>query len=240
MTKSRPVKPGDCTMAQKRCYGQEMRLRPDRDVVHACWYALGYVLGKDTFDIQLHDAIVEPNHDHEVATDPNAQRPAFLGEFHSLVARAVNSIFGDTDSLWSGSRHSAPVLQDPEKIFDRCVYCLANPVKDGLVRRAQDWPGLTTYDLEYGVPKVIKKPAFFFSDAMPDEVSVTLTRPPGVHPELSDVQLRQRIRAAVKGYEYETRERLLEEGRTVMGVTKLLRQSRTSTPYRREEQDYPG
>jgi len=78
-------------MAQKRCYGQQFRLRPDPMVVQICWYALAYVLSKEKYAIELHEAIISSNHDHINTHDPEAQRPAFLQEFHSLVARAVNA-----------------------------------------------------------------------------------------------------------------------------------------------------
>jgi len=102
------------------------------------------------------------------------------------------------------------------------------------VRHARDWPGLTTYHLEYGVPKVIKKPDVFFSDDMPDELTITLKRPEDVRPDLSDRELRRHIRAEVKKLEYEARDKLRAEGRTFMGVGRILRQPRHNSPKRRD------
>jgi hypothetical protein len=143
-------------MAQKQCYGQQYRLRPDRLVRQIILYALGYAAG--LYEILLHDFIVVSNHDHVVATDPYRNRPKFIGLYHALVARAVNSLYGDVDSLWSRRRHSAPRLLDEDSIFRRCVYTLLNPVKALAVRYAWDWGGVTSWGLEYDVPIVIKPP----------------------------------------------------------------------------------
>ena len=232
VTRPRPVYPGDCTMAQKQCYGQQFRLRPDRDVVQAIEYALGYTAGK--YDIELHEFLVMSNHDHIASTDPAGVRPKFIGLFHSLVARAINSRFGDIDALWSTRRHSAPRLLESEDVFAKCVYTLLNPVQAGLVRYAWDWQGVSSYRLEYDKPIVIKKPDFFFSESMPDEVTLVLRRPKDLEPDLDSRQLRAKIRAAVKVEQGKIAAETRNSGRTFMGMGRVLRQPRHATPYTRD------
>jgi putative transposase len=232
MTQPRPVYPGDRTMAQKQCYGQEFRLRPDRDVCQVILYVLGYTAAK--YKMELHEFVFMSNHDHIVTTDPHGKRPKFIGLLHSLIARAVNSRFGDVDSLWSGRRHSAPRLMREQDVYDKCLYTLLNPVAAGLVRYAWDWEGVTSFGLEYDVPRVVAKPDFFFSDKMPEQVTITLRRPKDVKPELSDRELRADIRAETKSRQGDIVAKFREEKRTVMGMKRVLRQPRRNRPAKRD------
>ena len=218
-------------MAQKQCHAQEFRLRPDREVCQVIMYVLGYTANK--YEMELHDFIFMSNHDHIVSTDPYGRRPRFIGLLHSLIARAVNTRFGDVDSLWSGRRHSAPRLIEEQDVYERCLYTLLNPVKAGLVRYAWDWEGVTSYGLAYNVPHVVRKPAFFFSDDMPDEVTITLRRPKGVKPHLSDDELRADIRAETKSRQGDIIAKVRKTG-TIMGMKRVLRQPRHATPPTRE------
>lgn len=232
VTLPRPVYPGERTMAQKQCHGQQFRLRPDRNVCQIIGYALGFAAQR--YDIELHEFVVLSNHDHIVATDPNGQRPQFIGLFHSLVARAVNCLFGEVDSLWSGRRHSAPRLLDTDDILSKCVYTLLNPVAAHLVRYAWDWQGISSYALEYDVPVVFERPDFFFSESMPKTTTVILRRPKDLRPELNARELRRQIRAEVKERQGKIAQQARREGKTFLGMQRVLRQPRTNTPYTRD------
>lgn len=218
-------------MAQKQCHAQEFRLRPDREVCQIIWYVLGYTANK--YQMELHEFVFMSNHDHIVSTDPFANRPKFIGLLHSLIARAVNHHFGESDSLWSGRRHSAPRLQQDLDVYRKCLYTLLNPVAAGLVRYAWDWMGVTSYGLEYDVPLVIAKPDFLFSDEMPDEVTITLRRPKGLKPELSDRELRADIRAETKSCQGDLVAEI-RKTRTIMGMARVLKQPRHNSPRTRE------
>ena len=219
-------------MAQKQCYGQEFRLRPDRLVRQIVLYALGYAAG--LYEMMLHEFVVLSNHDHIVATDPERNRPKFIGLYHALVARAVNSLFGDTDALWSQRRHSAPRLLGGDDLFQRCVYTLVNPVKALAVRYAWDWGGASSWGLEYDVPIVIKRPPIFFSRKMPEEVTLVLRRPEAVRPELDDRALRREIRKEVKREQGVLAAEARKAGKTFKGMARVLRLPRTNTPYHRD------
>lgn len=232
MTQPRPVYAGETTMAQKQCHGQQFRLRPDCAVRQIILYVLGYCAEK--YDMVLHEFLVMSNHDHIVATDPERNRPKFIGLYHSLVTRAVNTVFGDTDSLWSSRRHSAPRLLEGDDVFRRCVYTLLNPVKVLLVRYAWDWEGVTSWGLEYDVPTTIKRPKWLFSKDMPEEVTLVLRRPKAVRPELDDRELRQKIRAEVKRQQGDIAAEARQAGKSFVGMRRVLRQPRTNTPYTRD------
>jgi hypothetical protein len=69
VTLPRPVYAGETTMAQKQCYGQQYRLRPDRLVRQIILYALGYAA--ELYDMLLHEFIVMTDHpDYLALTSP--------------------------------------------------------------------------------------------------------------------------------------------------------------------------
>ena len=202
-------------MQQRRCLRREFRLRPDRLVVQIILYSLAYTANK--YGVVLHEFIAMANHTHVTATDPRANRPAFLQLFHSLVARAVNAAFGEWDALWSAQPYSAPRLLEPDDILRKLVYVLANPVAAGLVRYCKDWAGPTSWNMEYGVPVKIARPPVFFSDKMPEEVELVIHRPPGLRPDLDDRELRALVRERARDEERKIMGKMLEAGRTSLG-----------------------
>jgi putative transposase len=215
-------------MEQKQCYGQEARLAPTDAVVQILLYCLAYFA--DKYKIQLHEFMYMSNHEHLEFTDPLANRPLFLGSLHSLCARAINAEYGDTDALWSVKPYTAPVLQDGESRLERCYYLLLNAVAAGLVRYAWDWPGATSWGLEYGKPIVIRRPEKFFSDDMPEQVELVLTRPPDVREDLDDRQLRALIREEVRHRQGDIAAEMRQAGRTFLGVKRVLRCPRRAAP----------
>jgi hypothetical protein len=167
------------------------------------------------------------NHDHLEVTDPLGKRPKFLGEFHSLVARAVNTYFGEKESLYSAQRYSAQILPGPVDRLRKLVYILANPVAAEIVRDPREFGGVSSWAMEYDQPLTIKRPEVFFSEKMPETVELVIRRPPDVCPELSDRALRQLIR----GEALREAKRLVAEtkaaGRRFMGWERAMRTLRT-------------
>ena len=211
-------------MAQKRCIHGRFKLRPDGRLNQIYLYCLGYFAHK--YDILLHEFVVMSNHDHPLFTDPEANGPLFLQQLHGMVARAVNAMHGETDSLWSGQRVSTVRLLDNDTVLRKCTYVLLNPVGAGLVRYAWDWPGVTSWGLEYGRPLKVKRPAGFFREDMPEEVEVVIHRPDGLHPDADDAEARRRLRIHVE----ERQSRLIalkrRRGHTFMGAGRVMRQPR--------------
>lgn len=228
MTLPRPVCADDTIMATKRCIDGRMKLRPDPDTVQAYLYALGYCQKK--YGVKLHEFVVMSNHDHPVYTAPLGNGPLFIQTLHSLVARAVNCRWGEWDKLWSGQRHSAVKLPNPEDVESRCKYALLNPPRAGLVRYASDWAGPTSWHMRYGVPITVRKPDFFFSDSMPDEVTVTIERPKDLYPGLSDAEARRKLLEGARREQSEFIAEFKAKGGVFMGMKRVLRQPRERRP----------
>jgi hypothetical protein len=217
-------------MATKRCLRGEFLLRPDPETVQTYLYVLGYFQRKYT--ILLHELATLSNHDHPLYTDPKANGPLFIQQVHSLTARALNHFFGESDSFWSGQQHNALRLLEPADVERRSVYIMNNAVKAGLVRYAWDWRGASSWHMEYGVPIKVKRPDFFFSKKMPEEVEVVITRPEGLYPGLSDREARAKLREKARVAQGDLIAERRAKGRTFMGMKRVLRQPRHNTPSR--------
>jgi hypothetical protein len=196
-------------------------LRPDREVTQVIAYCLGYCAHK--YEIDLNEFEVLSNHDHILDTDPFGRRPAFLQLFHSLVARCLNCHFNEGDAVFSAQRYSAPVLLDGESVFQHCVYVLNNAVDAEVVRYPWEWEGLSSWSMEYDKPVMIKRPDFFFSEDMPEQVELVIRRPPGVRPELSDRELRAAIREEARKQAGDIAAKVRAAGRAFVGMKRARR-----------------
>lgn len=228
MTKPRYVRAGQTTMAQTRTYRGEYRFVPSTEVNQIIEYSLARAA--QLSGVELHEFGVMLNHDHVLSRDSQGTRPKFFRIFHELVARALNRKFGERDHVYSRRAYTDPVLLTPECVLEKCVYVLANPVKHGYVRYERDWGGVSSYAMEYGVPKRIRRPDEFFSKDMPESIDLVITRPPDLHPELSDHQLRRVIRERVADRTRELRGEFQARGKVFLGMQRVRRLSRRSAP----------
>ena len=73
MTMPRQILPGSTWLVTRRCSERRFFSRPDRFVVRAFLYCLGYAAR--LFGVQLHGFVVLSNHWHAVVTDPRAVLP---------------------------------------------------------------------------------------------------------------------------------------------------------------------
>ena len=113
---------------------------------------------------------------------------------------------------------------DDESLGD-LVYTLTNPVEAGLVKWARLWPGFTTIGWRFGETRTFKRPDGFFDEKgeMPEEVSLTLVRPP-IFAELDDDALYRKLMDGVRRRELEAQRELRRKNRRFMGPVKLARQ----------------
>ena len=83
------------------------------------------------------------------------------------------------------------------------VYALTNAVKDHLVDRVANWPGVNSYRYQLrDEPMVAKRPKWFFDEDgdMPDEVELRFVRPPEFA-HLSQEEWAAKLQAAVEAEE---------------------------------------
>ncbi|MCM2334546.1 MAG: hypothetical protein NDI82_11455, partial [Anaeromyxobacteraceae bacterium] len=160
-----------------------------------------------------------------VVSDPYARLPEFGGYLDSLLARAINALYGLDGTFWEGGSFNATLLTTPHDILDKCAYALANPVAAGLVRRARQWPGLWSGPKQVGTTLEFDRPAHFFAEGghMPRKVTLELLAPPGFD---SVERFRDELEAA-----YRAKEEAAASGRTsVLGATRVLKQRISDRP----------
>jgi len=127
--------------------------------------------------------------------------------------------------------YSAEHVLDNEAMIDRLLYMLTNPVKDGLVERALDWPGFSTApELLEGVDRTftVFDRSSWHRDGKPDDQQLYLKELPLVvtplpcWKHLSGNRLVAHVRALVEQREDQCRKRRKITGRSVLGVKKIL------------------
>ena len=129
------------------------------------------------------------------------------------------------------------------KVFVHCVYILANAAVAGIVHKTTRWKGSNSLRYEYGQEYVVSKPrvglwsknaqhkhrrrsqrsgraAFADRSTLPAAAIIKLDRPP-IMLELSDAELRTRIRDALRLREAETAKK--RAGKPALGMTAALK-----------------
>jgi hypothetical protein len=235
--RARPIYPGRRYKVTRRCIGRLFLFSPGRDaaeLTNLIGYCLAYTAAH--YGIQVHASLWMSNHHHTDITDPDANLVPFKQLLHSLIARGRNAQLGRSDSVWSGDKPcDTRRPTDDESLMD-LVYTLTNPVDAGLLKWAHLWPGFTTIGWRFGETRTFKRPDGFFDESgdMPEEVSLTLVRPP-IFPELDDDALYDKLMAEVRKHELEVQRSMREQGRRFMGPVKLAGQRWNRAPQSFEE-----
>ncbi|HVV82236.1 MAG TPA: hypothetical protein VHE35_04125 [Kofleriaceae bacterium] len=217
-------------MVTRRCTQRQFVLRPDPEVNQIFLYVLGLAAART--GVELCQATLLSNHDHLVTHDREGTRVEFYQYLHQLVARSVNALRGRFENLWSTEQTSVVRLVEAGDVVDKIVYAATNPVTAGLVARVHHWPGVNTLRaLLDKKPIVVKRPRRFFTEDMPEEVTLTFSLPP----ELGDTEaLLARIRARVAEVEEAAAARRARTGARVLGRRAVRKQSWRDGPRTRE------
>lgn len=171
----------------RRCAGRRFFLRPDKHVNELLLYGLGVSMSKHR--VELHALMAESNHHHAAVTDDDAELSDFCRDFHSLTARALNAHYGRGENLWATGSFDNTEIHDLATLEDQLLYVWTQPVKDGLVERPEDWPGLKFLPEDFGKKITARKPQdAFFGGRLPADWEPT-------HPPAREAARRERRRA---------------------------------------------
>ncbi|HET6611335.1 MAG TPA: hypothetical protein VFG83_05070 [Kofleriaceae bacterium] len=235
MSKARPVFPGAVVFSTRRVHKRQFLLRPSPRVNQIVGYIVAVLA--ERYGIRLHALCVLSNHTHSVATDPNGRIVEFQRDCHAFIARHLNAISGDFESLWSREPTSRIECTDDEDILAKVVYTMANPVAARLVAHGHHWPGLRRAWPQK--PKVIKRPRGFFRGAhqggtWPETATLTFYQPP-CRDDLSGDELAEVLTTAIVNREQALREAARQAGKRFLGRRTVLTQSRLAFPVSDEE-----
>ena len=123
-----------------RCCQARYLMRPSRETNEV----LGGVLARAArlMDVEIFAFAFQSNHLHLLVRAPRGNLPKFMQFVLANIARKVGRLVRWSDSFWERRYSAEPVLDD-EALLGRLRYILSQGVKDGLVRRCRDWPGVS-------------------------------------------------------------------------------------------------
>jgi putative transposase len=222
MTMPRQINPGGKYLLTRRTPHRQFLLTPTWRTNLLLKFCLGWAALKT--GVVIHSVCVMSNHWHGVVTDPYGRLPEFLECFHRLVARAQNTFLGRREALWSSEKPSVVLLLDDEAVLEKMAYVIANPVQAGLVSSPEQWPGVITPDFDSC--EIAPRPDGFFNPRgpLPAQLILQTTRP-DIFPQLSDHELRERLKQKVSELVVQARRKLAAAGRRFVGARAVVRQS---------------
>ncbi|MCW8137451.1 MAG: hypothetical protein KIT58_00930 [Planctomycetota bacterium] len=163
MSVARRLVPGRTHSVTRRTARRCFFLRPSSEVEQIVLYALGIAVNR--YGVDLHAFVAESTHYHSSVTDDGAESRLsdFLGSFHSLTARALNAHYGRGENLWCVGSYDNVEVFDRPTLEEQLLYLWTQPVKDGLVERPEDWPGIKFLPEDFGRTITVARPesAFF-------------------------------------------------------------------------------
>ncbi len=159
-------------------------LRPDAGITDALLYCVAVCANKH--GVLIHAFTVMDNHYHQQITDIRGNRPDFVAEMNSLMARCIKHFRGTAGRpmkgpVWEPDKTYGRMLLDSEPAMVKSLaYIGANPVAAGLAQRPQDWRGfLSTPEHMVGRQIVLKRPSFL-PRSLPSTTTLTFCVPPSV------------------------------------------------------------
>jgi putative transposase len=228
MSLPREIIPGRFYMVTRRCTQRQFLLRPDEETNNAFLYCLALAAQHSSVEVLLTCAM--SNHHHTVVFDRDGTIPVFTEHFHKLLARCQNAWRGRWENFWSSEQVCVVHLVEPVDVMHKLVYVATNPVKDRLVERTHQWPGVNGLSALLGGHTLhATRPRHFFRPTGPMPAAVTLTF--ALPRELGDPhQLRAELRERVAAAEAAVVAERMRTGARVLGRRAILRQSWRDCP----------
>ncbi len=155
-----------------------------------------------------------------VIQDPNGQYPTFLRLLHVFVAKAVNALQGQSESLWVAEQASVTWLPEMEGVMDEIANCAVDPVEAGLARRPEEWPGVSHW---LPCKRKVARPECYFGTRFRREFELEFQQP--ARSEDSVEQRRTQVRGKVRARTHEARSRVEATRRSFLGRKRVLRAS---------------
>lgn len=130
-----------------RCFQGRLLLRPSNQTNAV----LGGVLARAArlYSVELFGFVFASNHFHLIVRAPDRNLPRFMQYFLSNVSKKVGWLVDWRGAFWE-RRYSAEPILDDDALLGRLRYVLAHGVKEGLVRRCIEWPGLSSLPMMLG------------------------------------------------------------------------------------------
>ncbi len=231
--------PGTTYFLTGVCERHEFRLKPTPETRAA--FAFTMVESATRYEIDIVAVCQMSSHYHAVVFDRHGRLSEFLRDFHGVMGRFGSARDGvENTKFWGAQDGNAVELGDAETIVEKVAYTLANPVKDFIVPRPEEWIGVMTpvATLGSGRGKVYARPKRFFDpEGWTSEVVMMSSDYPHEFYALMDVEdFRKKVGARVEQYVAEAHLEVAAGRRSWSGVEKARKLSvwhRAEVPLRR-------
>ena len=146
----RVFEPGGVYFITNRCMQSRLLMRPSVEINRI----IGGVLARAAciFPVELFGFTFASNHFHLLARMiGDACLSDFVAYVEANIARRVGKVVGWSGRFWYRRFSAEPVLDD-DALVGRLAYIASHGVKEGLIEKAMDWPGLTCLpEVSFGV-----------------------------------------------------------------------------------------
>lgn len=232
MSLPRQILPRSFYMLQRRCTQRQFLLRPDAETNRTFLYCVAVAAQRAGVDILL--TVAMSNHHHTVLYDREGRVVEFMEHLHRLTAKAMNNLRGRGENFWSNEAPSLVRLVDRADVLSKLTYAATNPVKDNLVERVHQWPGVNSLSALLNRRELVaRRPRHFFRANGPMPASVVLEFV--IPAELGDADaVRNDLRRSVAEAELRFARERAKTGARVLGRRGVLRQSPLARPPAKE------
>ena len=95
------------------------------------------------YPLEIVGYVFASNHYHLLLRVDQAERLSeFMGYFGGNLAREIARLTGWKDKVWSRRYESILITDEETAQVERLAYILSNTVKENLVARVEEWPGV--------------------------------------------------------------------------------------------------
>ena len=144
MSKPRFHPPGVQTwMVGSKCADDQFLLAPTPKLRLLAMLFMAKV--QELYGVEIVAFVFMGNHFHMILRIKNARLPAVMQTFKSGLAKAVNRLLGRRGTVWM-ERYDDDALLDDAAVATKVHYTHANPLRAQLVARAEDYPGLSSWE----------------------------------------------------------------------------------------------
>ncbi|WNG16117.1 transposase [Cystobacter fuscus] len=125
-----------------RCFQGRLLLRPSTEMNEVVGGVLARAVQQSAGTVRLHAFTFASNHFHLLVWARGDSLASFMQYLRSNLSKKVGRLVDWSGSFWERRYSAEPVLDDTA-LVGRLRYVLAHGVKEGLVEKSAEWPGLT-------------------------------------------------------------------------------------------------
>lgn len=234
MRQLRQIRPNELVEITCRIAQGRYLLRPSDELNRHFLGVLGRAQRR--VSMKIHGVVVLSNHYHLLLTPRDAQQLVrFMRYLQTNLSKEIKVVQNWDGPVWGRRYQSIVVADEDEAQISRLRYLLAHGVKEDLVERVCDWPGIhcaralvegerlqgSWYDrtLLCELNRRTKKPA----EEDVTEAETVILSPLPCWEGLPADEIRMKVSALVEAIDREAAERRAAEGTRVVGVSKVRR-----------------